>query len=104
MELSNLTPWLWEYNGKEWGFDPRISRENEIENFSIPEETIELIVQTHYWKCVRKRRDDLLKETDWVGGEDVPQSLKDKWYDYRQQLRDITTQSTPMEIVWPNKP
>jgi hypothetical protein len=53
----------------------------------------------------RKMRDMLLKETDWVSGEDTPQSIKDTWFPYRQALRDITTQEGwPLNIVWPEKP
>ena len=54
---------------------------------------------------VRKQRDILLAETDWVSGEDVPQVLKDKWYDYRQALRDVTKTATNLDnVVWPTKP
>ena len=54
---------------------------------------------------LREKRDELLKETDWVGGTDVPQSLKDVWQTYRQELRDITkTQKSLSDVVWPTKP
>jgi hypothetical protein len=54
---------------------------------------------------LRKMRDFLLKETDWVSGEDVPQSIKDVWFPYRQALRDITeTYSSLEDAVWPTKP
>jgi len=54
---------------------------------------------------LRFERNQLIKETDWVAGEDVPQSLKDKWYSYRQALRDITeTYSSLDDVVWPEKP
>jgi hypothetical protein len=56
-------------------------------------------------KNARAKRDQLLKETDWVSGEDVSQNIKDKWFPYRQALRDITSQEGwPMNIVWPEKP
>jgi hypothetical protein len=55
--------------------------------------------------ALRTARDKLLKSTDWVAGEDVPQSLKDIWYPYRQALRDITNTYTSLEnVVWPVKP
>ena len=54
---------------------------------------------------LRGKRDELIKETDWVGGTDVPQSLKDVWQTYRQQLRDITDSYTSLEdVVWPTPP
>ena len=54
---------------------------------------------------VRKERDILIAETDWVSGEDVPQALKDKWFSYRQSLSDITSTYTSLnDIVWPTKP
>jgi len=53
----------------------------------------------------KQTRNNLLAETDWVSGEDVPQSIKDKWFPYRQALRDITeSEGWPMNIVWPEKP
>lgn len=54
---------------------------------------------------LRGKRDELLKDTDWVGGTDVPQSLKDIWETYRQQLRDITSNYASLDdVVWPEKP
>ena len=54
---------------------------------------------------LRAKRNELMKETDWVGGTDVPQSLKDVWQTYRQQLRDITkTYSSLEDVVWPTPP
>ena len=54
---------------------------------------------------LRAKRDELIKETDWVGGTDVPQSLKDVWQTYRQSLRDITSTYTTLDdVVWPTPP
>jgi len=55
---------------------------------------------------LRKRRDVLLAETDYMGNSDV--TLTDAWKTYRQALRDITSQ-TPTDdalsnINWPIKP
>lgn len=56
-------------------------------------------------ELIREKRDALLAETDWVSGEDVPQTIKDAWFPYRQALRDITqTYSVYDEVVWPTKP
>lgn len=58
------------------------------------------------WSEVRSNRDSLLSECDWTQFNDSPISgstLID-WQTYRQSLRDITNQSTPYDITWPNKP
>ena len=58
------------------------------------------------WVRVRAWRDKQLAESDWVRlkamdtGGVVPKS----WLDYRQALRDITDQSDPFAIVWPEPP
>jgi len=51
----------------------------------------------------RRNRDAMLRESDWVAGEDVPQAIKDLWFPYRQALRDIT-KLTAENFVWPEKP
>jgi hypothetical protein len=104
MRLEDYAYWEWEYDGLVWGFDPRLPRKHELEQFTIPDDVIQRIVGEHLWKCVRAKRDTLLKECDWVSGEDVPQSIKDTWFPYRQALRDITNQEDPDNIVWPEKP
>lgn len=55
--------------------------------------------------AVGMMRARLLAETDWTQLPDVPDAIKVKWVNYRQQLRDITTQDGyPFEIMWPDKP
>ena len=58
------------------------------------------------WSEVRSNRDSLLSECDWTQFNDSPISgptLID-WQTYRQSLRDITNQSDPYDITWPNIP
>jgi len=55
---------------------------------------------------LRRQRDVLLAETDYMGNSDVTMSAK--WKTYRQALRDITSQ-TPSDdalsnITFPTKP
>ena len=55
---------------------------------------------------LRKQRDVLLAETDWMANSDV--TMSDAWTTYRQALRDITSQ-TPTDdalsnITFPTKP
>ena len=104
----NLAQWSWEQGGEVWGFDPRITNppvsfEKDARD-ALTESEISAIVTSQAWKCVRKQRDILIAETDWVGGSDVPEVLKNKWNTYRQELRDVTNQSDPENINWPTKP
>ena len=55
---------------------------------------------------LRRQRDALLAETDWMANSDV--TMSDAWTTYRQALRDITSQ-TPSDdalsnITFPTKP
>lgn len=71
----------------------------------MTDEQVSSIVTTEKWKQVRKYRDQKLKETDWVSGEDVPQSIKDSYFPYREALRNITeTYSDPDNVVFPEEP
>lgn len=54
------------------------------------------------WDSVRGSRDLALKNCDWVGLTDSPDSPE--WLAYRQALRDITKQEDPFNIVWPEAP
>jgi hypothetical protein len=53
---------------------------------------------------MRVYRNELLKESDWTQGVDVPDAIKSKWAPYRQSLRDITKAATTTDVVWPTKP
>ena len=68
-------------------------------NASLPTEA-ELLAEK--WQGVRIYRDGLLRETDWRASSDL--TLSDDWKNYRQALRDITTQSDPTNITWPTEP
>ena len=69
-----------------------------------PYELIEDLRKTADWFTVREERDKLLESTDWITGRDVPEETKNKWEKYRQELRDITQQLDPKNIIWPSKP
>ena len=58
------------------------------------------------WENVRKKRDYLLKSTDWTvtPGSTVDQA---QWSAYRQNLRDLPQtykDKTSDEVVWPVQP
>jgi len=56
------------------------------------------------WITVKSTRNDLLSLSDWTQMPDVSLTTKSAWAVYRQQLRDITTQADPFNIVWPTAP
>ena len=61
---------------------------------------------------LRRQRDQLLAETDWVTLKAIDLSndglgiqLPQVWMDYRQALRDLPANtSDPANVVWPTKP
>jgi len=53
----------------------------------------------------RAKRNKLLAECDWTQAKDVPDLTSSKWTEYRQALRDITSQEGfPTNINWPQSP
>ena len=56
------------------------------------------------WFIIRETRNELLAECDWTQLSDIPTETKSIWSEYRQSLRDITSQTNPFNITWPVKP
>ena len=56
------------------------------------------------WEEVRVLRNQLLTECDWTQLADISSEIKELWITYRQDLRNITNQSNPFNIIWPTKP
>lgn len=58
------------------------------------------------WGYVRDERNAKLAACDWTQLGDAPltDAQKTEWADYRQALRDITTQADPFNITWPTAP
>ena len=54
------------------------------------------------WANVRRDRDRKLAETDYLALSD--NTLSSGMETYRQELRDVPTQSDPDNITWPSKP
>ena len=53
----------------------------------------------------RRKRNELLAETDWMANSDV--TMPDNWKTYRQALRDLSTHSNWPNLEdsdWPTKP
>ena len=72
----------------------------------VSQDDIDAATLRQQWRPIRKERDRLLAESDWVvtknaeAGTDVPS----EWVTYREALRDITDQSDVNNITWPTKP
>lgn len=68
------------------------------------EESAEITSQR--WVDVRNERNNFLMECDFTVLPDSPFTAEERtsWQTYRQQLRDVTTQSDPFNIAWPTKP
>ncbi len=58
------------------------------------------------WDNIRAERNKKLSRTDWVVTKSLESSgsVSTDWKNYRQSLRDITTQSDPNNITWPTEP
>jgi hypothetical protein len=57
------------------------------------------------WDEIRNLRTELLKECDWTVLADSPVGdNRAAWIEYRQELRNITSQENPFNIVWPTQP
>ena len=84
-----------------------------VQMSSAEEAEVDTFQQAHidaqpaaYMANLRRQRDALLVETDYMGNSDVTMSAK--WKTYRQALRDVTSQ-TPnnlglSNITFPTKP
>jgi hypothetical protein len=59
-------------------------------------------------KVTKAKRDQLLKDSDWVLAYDNAMSLAnlDAWIEYRQRLRDLmgAARGSPNSVVFPDKP
>jgi len=87
---------------------PTLSGSVYVQTYTISDADTETINKRREikWSEVRSSRDSLLSESDWTQFNDSPISgstLTD-WQTYRQSLRDITNQSDPYDITWPNIP
>jgi hypothetical protein len=68
------------------------------------QEEIDVKIQNQ-WEQIRVARNEILTQCDWTILPDSPVSSSiEEWKTYRQQLRDITNQSNPFEVVWPTQP
>ena len=71
----------------------------------VVEKANEFVLQ-QAWYEVRKLRDAHLKDSDYVTAiaNETGVGVSTEWRNYRQGLRDITSQSDPSNLVWPIHP
>ena len=58
------------------------------------------------WIAVRIKRNELLANSDTyiIRSMEAGTEISQEWKDYRQALRDVTTQESPWFINWPTPP
>lgn len=58
------------------------------------------------WGNVRSLRNFMLSRCDWtqLGDSQLSDEKKIAWLVYRQALRDVTLQTDPFNITWPEQP
>ena len=78
-------------------------KEYEVLSLTTEEKTE---IDNQQWNIVRQDRNTRLQSSDWTQITDSPltDEKKTEWQTYRQSLRDITKQSDPFNITWPNNP
>lgn len=77
---------------QKWGVSP--ASQNEIDSRTTTQAGI-----------VRRRRNALLSECDWTQMADSPVAGDTSWLQYRQALRDLTSQAGfPWSVTWPVAP
>ena len=78
------------------------------QNWTIIDATQEEIDQrlSIKWQEVRDERNGKLNSSDWTQLPDSPltEEQKNAWRQYRQELRDITNQANPFEVIYPVQP
>lgn len=54
---------------------------------------------------LRRKRDQLLTESDWTQSKDLTLTNDEEWIKYRQELRDLPQTTTDIiNVVYPTKP
>ena len=90
---------------------------NNLDYFCIKAQDINTIIEdpdkiqiknTNQWNYIKELRKNKLIESDWTCSVvDPPDSIllkRNEWLTYRQELRDITKQADPFNIIWPIPP
>ena len=85
--------------------DPQQVNGKWVQAWTVTDRTVEEIAQIEadQWTNVRSERNTKLAACDWTQLPDAPVDST-AWAAYRQALRDITNQSNPFAITWPQEP
>ena len=78
-----------------------------VQAWNVTDATAEEIAERTTNKSiqVRSERDQMLLETDWTQGKDIPDNISQSFVAYRQALRDIPQQAVfPWNVNWPTQP
>ena len=74
-----------------------------VQSHFVPDDTAkDARLLADKWANVRRERNQKLEETDYLALSD--NTLATNMKTYRQELRDVPTQSDPDSITWPSKP
>ena len=74
-----------------------------VQSHFVPDDTAkDKRILEEKWANVRRERNSKLAETDYLALSD--NTLADNMKTYRQELRDVPSQSDPDNITWPTKP
>jgi hypothetical protein len=89
------------------GLDPQcLTAVREGEEITLQEDPAKVQAKLDaQWTSVRTQQRQKLYDSDWtcsVTDYEVPN--KSEWVQYRAQLRDVTLQTDPFNIVWPQRP
>lgn len=64
--------------------------------------------QVSAWREIRRKRNQLLADSDWTdtlsAKDRLGEELYNAWQAYRQALRDVTSQPDPFNLTWPQPP
>jgi hypothetical protein len=88
--------------------EPQLSGSTYIQTWNITDASEEEINTRidEKWGEVRETRNLLLYQSDWTQFQDSPitGSKLIEWQTYRQQLREISSQPNPFNLIWPTRP
>jgi len=73
------------------------------ELFETPDSVLTEAYNNQRWSEERAKRDKLIAQSDYLALQDTP-AMSSEWSQYRQALRDITTQTDVDNITWPTPP
>lgn len=102
------TTYDFDYTKNYQELDPYLSGSTYIQVWNITDASEEEINTRidEKWGEVRETRNLLLYQSDWTQFQDSPiiDSKLIEWQTYRQQLREISLQLNPFNLVWPSRP